>query len=196
MFDARHIANEFIILSKQHGPLLTHMQIQKLVYFAHARMLALHKRPLINESFRAWRYGPVARGLYDALKVNSSRRIRTSIRIPQQAKLPTRERDIIKWCFNEYGRLSGSALSNLTHAPGAPWARTENSDFIQDEIIEEYYLNEWKEETKASLEQIRSDPKIQAEIREGIEQLECGEYRTVSTFEELRDLVTLRAGST
>ena len=196
MFDARHIANEFIRLSKQHGPLLTHMQIQKLVYFAHARMLTLHKRPLIDESFRAWRYGPVARGLYNALKVNSTRRIQTFIQVPERVKLPARERDIIWWCFDRYGRSNGIALSKLTHAPGSPWDRTDNSDFIQDKIIEEYYLKKWKEETEAALEQIRSDTKIQAEINQGIEQLNRGEYRTVKTSEELRNLIALRAEST
>ena len=196
MVDVRHIANEFIRLSQQQGHFLTHMQIQKLVYFAHARMLALHKQPLINGSFRAWRYGPVVRELYDPLKGNSSRRIRTLIQVPEQVKLPLRERDIIKWCFDRYGRLYGVALSDLTHAPGSPWDRTENSYFIQDEMIEEYHLNEWKEETETALEQIHSDPKLQAEIKEGIEQLDRGEYRTVSTIEELRDLITLRAEST
>ena len=67
MHDARSVANEFIRLGIESKKPFTHMQIQKLAYFAHAFTLALYDRPLTNQRFEAWRYGPVSSAIYYSL---------------------------------------------------------------------------------------------------------------------------------
>ena len=198
MFEAAYIANEFIRRSLEQNTPLTHMHIQKLVYFAHARMLSLHRKPLISEEFEAWKYGPVVPELYDALKINGWKRIRKAIPLDSQPEIARRERDIINWSFSRYGHLGGPKLSELTHAPEAPWdkAKRQDSSVIRNEDIEQYYLEEWREETEATLKQLRSDPEIQAAVKEGIEQFERGEYYTVSNIEELQDLIASHAEAT
>ena len=68
VYDARSIANAFIQCARKHGKTLTPMHLQKLVYFAQARMLSIHRERLIHQDFEAWQLGPVVSDLYDALK--------------------------------------------------------------------------------------------------------------------------------
>ena len=62
------IANEFLKRAQNDGIPLTHMHVQKLVYIAHGWNLAVNNEPLIDESFVAWDYGPVAPSLFQALR--------------------------------------------------------------------------------------------------------------------------------
>ncbi|WP_053097881.1 type II toxin-antitoxin system antitoxin SocA domain-containing protein [Candidatus Coxiella mudrowiae] len=41
-----------------------------MIYLAHGAWLETRNKPLINESIEAWRYGPLIRSLYEAIKGN------------------------------------------------------------------------------------------------------------------------------
>ena len=142
MYDARCIANEFIRRANDQDLPLTHMQIQKLVYFAHARLLVLHGQPLIDQAFEAWEYGPVVPVLYHALKHNGSGVVGEAILMGEPPAYSSRVRDIFDWCFKQYGQLGALRLSKLTHAPDAPWARTLRNLTISNEKIQDYYAAE------------------------------------------------------
>ena len=200
MYDARHVANEFIRLANEHGRSLTHLEIQKLVYFAHARMLSLHKEPLISGAFQAWRYGPVVRQLYTALKDNGANQVREPIPAGPPPQFTRRARDIIAWSFNRYSHLSGIELSKLTHAPEAPWyqtlllmAETVSSPVIPNELIEQYYLGEWRPEIEATLARGANSLQIQAEVRRGMEEYERGDYSAATTLEEMQEMIARHA---
>ena len=200
MLDSRHVANEFIRLSEERGSSLTHMQIQKLVYFAHARMLSLHGEPLLAQKFEAWKLGPVIRTLYDALKNNGPMQVKAAIPMAMPADLSTREKDTIAWAFAKYRQLGGQELSKLTHAPDAPWynAKSESSlsnPIIDNDLIGQYYWAEWQEDLEVERERLRDDPEVQAAIAEGFTQLDCGESHSASSPEELQELVASRARS-
>ena len=60
--DPCQVANYFIKRALKEGKLFTPLQIQKLVFFAHAWGLALLNRPLLEKEFEAWAYGPVMPG--------------------------------------------------------------------------------------------------------------------------------------
>lgn len=194
MRDARHVANEFIRRSRERNRLLTHMQIQKLVYFAHARMLSLHRRPLISQNFEAWQYGPVVPVLYHALSRHGSDRVEEIIPMYTEAAHGARERDIVDWAFDKYSQLSGPELSELTHAPDEPWARTKERDVISNDSIESYYAEEWCEETLETLRRVRSNDDLMAAVGEGMAQFERGEFNTCRTPDELESIVAARAG--
>ena len=196
MRDARHIANEFIRRSRQQNRLLTHMQIQKLVYFAHARMLSLHGRPLISQNFEAWQYGPVVRDLYRSLNRHGSRRVQETIPMVTEGTGSIRERDIVNWSFNKYSQLSGPELSKLTHAPDAPWAKAQErgEDIIPNDSIESYYTEEWREDTLETLRRAQSNDDLMKTVGEGIAQFERGEFNTCRTPDELESIVATRAG--
>lgn len=47
---------------------LSHLKLQKLLYYCEAYHLAYFKRSVIDENFEAWVHGPVCRELYNTLK--------------------------------------------------------------------------------------------------------------------------------
>ena len=196
MRDARHIANQFIRRSRQQNRLLTHMQIQKLVYFAHARMLSLHGRPLISQNFEAWQYGPVVRDLYRALSHHGSTGVQETIPMGAEGAHSVRERDTVDWSFNKYSQLSGSELSKLTHAPNAPWATAQErgEDIIPNDSIESYYADEWHEGTLETIRRAHSNDDLMQAVGEGIAQFERGEFNSCRTPDELESIVAARAG--
>lgn len=54
-------------IDKDAGEFLGHLKVQMLVYYAEAWSLVLLGRELVEESFHAWAYGPVAVTVYDHL---------------------------------------------------------------------------------------------------------------------------------
>jgi uncharacterized phage-associated protein len=55
---------------KHYGP-MSHLKLQKLVYYCDAYSLAYFGKQLITDDFEAWVHGPVCRRLYDNLKDKS-----------------------------------------------------------------------------------------------------------------------------
>ena len=191
MYDALHIANEFIRLGHQHDYPLTNLQIQKLVYFAHARLLGLHGTPLITQNVRAWEHGPVVRELYDSLKHCGKEPVQDTIPVKGSFAPDLRVRDIIRWSFDGYAQLNPFDLSKLTHMPDGPWdkARKSSTEIISPASIEKYYMVIWRKETEQRLEKILAIPQIQNEVAEGFAALDSGEVVTF-TPETLREHIT------
>jgi uncharacterized phage-associated protein len=151
------IANEFIRRAAARNKHLTHMQVQKLVFFAHGFQLAMDKGPLIEESFEAWQFGPVVRRLYDALKRHGSKPIPRPIRWGDDTPfasdddgeafepLDADDDQLINVVFAKFGHLQAFQLSALTHAPGTPWEKvydqSEPNRVIPDEEIRSYFVN-------------------------------------------------------
>lgn len=55
---------------KYFGP-MSHLKLQKLLFYCQAYHLAKFDEPLFNEDFEAWVHGPVCRDVYDVLKGKS-----------------------------------------------------------------------------------------------------------------------------
>jgi uncharacterized phage-associated protein len=68
-YDGRAVANYFLSLAAAEGKLLTHLKLQKLLYYAHGRHLALSGEPLVESGFEAWPYGPVAPDVFSCFRV-------------------------------------------------------------------------------------------------------------------------------
>ena len=74
-YPANAVANELIDRAAESGTPLTQINIQKLVYFAHGWNFAWFDKPLSEEHFEAWQYGPVVRTLYRQFRRFGSERI-------------------------------------------------------------------------------------------------------------------------
>lgn len=141
------VANRFIALAERDGRRFTPMQLIKLAYIAHGFSLAINRRPLLNESIEAWRYGPVVPSLYRRLKRYGSRGV-DEVLPPAFFGLRTEQLDeddekLVDAVFDKYGQLSGTQLSYLTHRPGTPWAENYEPDTygaeIDDQQIRAHY---------------------------------------------------------
>jgi uncharacterized phage-associated protein len=137
---------------------ITHMKLQKLVYYAHGWWLAYNldnPPPLLNERPQVWQHGPVFSSMYHALKGFGN----TPIRFPQpefpmEAPPDVDENDdlilnFMDWIWVRYGQYSAIRLSDMTHQQGTPWRQiAEKYNFrvplrlpIPDDIMQRYFRN-------------------------------------------------------
>ena len=56
---------EYIL--KKVGP-MSHLKLQKLLFYVQAYHLAYFDSPIITDSFEAWAHGPVSRKIYNELR--------------------------------------------------------------------------------------------------------------------------------
>jgi uncharacterized phage-associated protein len=68
MYTPGAVANWLIAKAKETNTPLDHMQLQKLIYFAHGKYLAKYGRALVNEPAEAWQFGPVFPSVYHEYK--------------------------------------------------------------------------------------------------------------------------------
>ncbi len=120
--NALTIADEILKIAKRKGMDLTPMQLVKLTYIAHGWALAILDRDLFADRIEAWKYGPVIPSVYHATK-HWGRSSIPHVFIKENDPSPLGE-DVnifLEDVVSKYGRLSGYALSNLTHREGTPW---------------------------------------------------------------------------
>lgn len=136
-YDPRAVANLLLDLAdrEEDGLPITHIALQKLLYFAHGHFLIRTGKPLVGGPFEAWRYGPVQPAVYQAFKAEGDRPItsRASARnvmtgetsplaLPDDRMVRSQLRDILR----SYGHLSPARLVDISHAPRGPWATVVN----------------------------------------------------------------------
>lgn len=141
-YSAATVGNKFLDLARADGYPLTPMQIQKLVYFAHAWHLAYGAGPLISEPAQAWQWGPVFPSMYHAVKVWGGGPILSSIPQPEYARrgftplpptmpgsapsIPSGDHfanQLVERVWHVYRGMSGIQLSTLAHEPNGAWER-------------------------------------------------------------------------
>lgn len=139
---AQAVANALIRLAAEEKRPLTNMQLQKLVFLGQGYCLALLGSPLYFNNTHAWQWGPVVPKLYKELQKYGSAQVTEEIPAEDVLSADSKEYGIIQAVWNAYRKFTGSQLSQLTHLPGSPWAKTwETSKFgvIPIEAIQTYY---------------------------------------------------------
>lgn len=147
MYSALSVANAILNKAQAENKTLTNMQVQKLVFFAHAIYLAAYSSPLITQEVKAWPFGPVIPPLYNRLKKYGNGAITETLLAPKE-DAPLREDrkalNAINAAWRAYGDFSGSKMSAITHAVDSPWDiiwNKEDKKFepIPNELIATYY---------------------------------------------------------
>lgn len=128
--DARSICNVILDFADGMGVELTHVALQKLLFFAHAAYLLKTRRPLASGYFEAWRYGPVHTGAYMAFNSAGSTPIKfraerqdpfTGKRSPIPELADPGALSVINRVVEFQGKLSVAHLVALSQARGGPW---------------------------------------------------------------------------
>ena len=115
----QQIADWFLSqVDRDSGDSITHLKLQKLVYYAQAWSLALLDRALFDEDFEAWAHGPVLRELYSDLKHYGWDAIPAPERSLPEFDHETRE--LLLEVYRVYGEKRAKTLEILTHQE-APW---------------------------------------------------------------------------
>lgn len=112
------IANWFLAnIGREAGDLITHLKLQKLVYYAQAWSLAARGKPLFDEDIQAWAHGPVVPSLFRAFRGYGMDPI------PAPASVPCLDPETVELLgevLDVYGEHSAKKLEQLTHRE-RPW---------------------------------------------------------------------------
>lgn len=146
---------------KYFGP-MSHLKLQKLLFYCQAYHLAKFDEPLFEEDFQAWVHGPVCRDIYDILKAksvlysdvkyneydfDSSNKLSESISSVQF--------EIVNDVLNSLNSWTGSELEAATHNE-QPWinarkgySQNQNCEvIISKKDMKEFYkteMNGWSD---------------------------------------------------
>lgn len=121
-YDARLIADWFLLRADRDGKQLTQMKLQKLVYIAHGWYLGLTGRPLISDPVEAWKFGPVIRSLYRYFADYGANPIPTPGGTIAQIDQETER--FLEAIWDRYKDYDAIDLSAMTHAPNTPWSQS------------------------------------------------------------------------
>jgi len=144
------VAEYFIKLANYHGESITHLKLQKLVYYAQAWHIALNDRiPLFedNREFQAWQHGPVNYDLYQDYKKYEWKQINHE---PNDTLineyLSPREKEFIEEVASVYMQHGAYKLELMTHQE-EPWINARgglpndasSSEVINEDIMYSFY---------------------------------------------------------
>ena len=149
-YDPRLVANALLRKARERGENLTHLKLQKLLFFVQAWGLALHDNKVMSVFPEAWDYGPVFPPIYHELKGYGSRPIIGYLQEPftEKALVPgladTQFYELVEKVWERYGSLSAGQLSSLSHVTGGPWdnARKDGTRNIPSAEITQFYRNQ------------------------------------------------------
>lgn len=142
MYDARQIANWFVLRAQKDGKNLSIMQLLKLVYIAHGWHLETQNAPLFGNRIEAWQYGPVIPDVYNAFRKQGISIGTTSNSVPTLTADPA-DAALLEEIWDIYGKLPAFRLSDMTHVLGGPWdIATKAGGYyaqIPDILIQQHY---------------------------------------------------------
>lgn len=141
-YDPRSVANSLLDAAWRYDLTVTHLSLQKVVYFLHAQYLRDRARPLCLGYFEAWKHGPVHPQLWSAFK-NAGR---------DPVKHHAYGLDILSGMPKKVGEITDTAtllfidsrglelltipaprLVGMSHLSGGPWDRATKSSRGQRE---------------------------------------------------------------
>ena len=115
------------LLSKadiKEGDGMTHLKLQKLLYYCQGFALVLLGRALLSNEIEAWEHGPVVVDVYHEFKRYGDGII-NDLGPGNISILTDDEKSMIDDVYEVYGVYSASRLRNLTHNE-KPWIDAEN----------------------------------------------------------------------
>src|SRR2546423_871312 len=121
MASAEAVARYFLWLaaSEAEEDPVTHMRLQKLLYYAQGWALASREEPLFDAAIKAGQHGPAGREVSPRFPAHGSRPLPNAP--PQEpSELSERDRALVQWVWQMHGRFTASELRRQTHSE-PPW---------------------------------------------------------------------------
>lgn len=135
---------------------LSHLKLQKILYYIQSWSLAFDKTPLFNGKFQAWIHGPVNREIYDRFK--DTKYIYSSIDMKDVTQkdlnfpdLGEADKDHINAVLETYAPFTDSQLEKMTHDE-QPWLEARDGyepfqrceEEIKELTMQNYYASRLK----------------------------------------------------
>lgn len=128
---------------------ITHLKMQKLVYYAQGMSFAYLKQPLFSGDIEAWQHGPVLPCLYEYLKDYKKSNLMDKEELMCSCdSLEDDEKELLEMTFRKYGIFTAFRLRDMTHQE-SPWCdnyhRGEKNK-IPNEQIRCFFENDLEKE--------------------------------------------------
>lgn len=143
MYDARQIANWFLIRAQKDNKLFPIVTLLRLCFFAHGWHLEMRKAGLFKNDIEAWGIGPIVPNVYHSFRSQGQT---PQTPVPGYSfDLPDYDEKILEQIYQIYGHLDSFQLSKLCKSDGGPWdlARRYGGPFsrIYDREIKTHFEN-------------------------------------------------------
>jgi len=162
---AIHVANTILTLNdEEEGELISHLKLQKLLYYTQGIGLVFLKHPVFEEKIVAWQHGPVVPVIWDMFKQHGSDPIPNpknfEPRIIQESV-----RTLIQEVYMMYGQYSAWKLRDMTHEE-APWIQTPVNDEITHDRMKMHFGRMFQYRYPAFPPSVFSIPEYTTEVDE------------------------------
>lgn len=125
---------------------ITHLKVQKLLYYGQGISLALYNEPLFNENIYAWQHGPVIKEVYDFLSSYGRDDIKFEegwLNDVEKIERNDKFNNILNLTYDNFGGYTAWQLREKSHIPGGPWELTVKEkgmdEIIDNDVIKEYF---------------------------------------------------------
>lgn len=129
---------------------LTHLKLQKLLYYAQGVYLSLFGESLFNDAIEAWSHGPVIRQVYDTFSSKGRDEITvddapSDISIVREIEADAQVREALNMVYDNFAIYTAWQLRNMTHQVGSPWYQyylPNRNRTIPNDVIQRYFETE------------------------------------------------------
>jgi uncharacterized phage-associated protein len=134
------VADYLLAYMRERGDLVTHLKLQKLVYYAQAWFLAMHNEELFADDCEAWVHGPVYPALYNRFRDYAWKPILDAPdeqTFATEIALPFNVKEHLHEIVDVFGGESANTLERMTHRE-MPWIKARKGlpeDASSTEII-------------------------------------------------------------
>lgn len=149
--DSKYLVDYILV----RGGAMSHLKIQKILFYIQAYHLAYFDEPIIDDNFEAWVHGPVSRKVYNSAKDLSILHSEIQFVLDDGEEDPKKiildilnqsQIELLNDVIDELKDLSGLQLENMTHSE-YPWLNARKgfdvgercTVIITNDIIREYY---------------------------------------------------------
>jgi uncharacterized phage-associated protein len=144
--EALEIAKEILSYQSLESSLkISHLKLQKLLFYCQAYHLAILKIPLFEEDILAWDYGPVVYSVYKQYKKCDSSIIPPPTLTRKayhdgNGNFKSSSISVISTVMGAYSKFSAIELMGMTHSE-SPWqeAYESESKIISQDSMKKYY---------------------------------------------------------
>lgn len=144
MYKALDLAKYMVAKCTKDGYPITHLQLQKMLYFLQAYFLVNLSKPAFSEEIEAWRYGPVVRCVYNEYSCYGYSKIYETFDSYFEFEQDT-DKEVADYAIEKLRKYSASELVEKSHKVGSPWDLVyynkikNNKNTISCDLIKEYY---------------------------------------------------------
>lgn len=131
---AKHIVNFCI----NEGTPISNLQLQKMLYFCQVKCYQDFSRPLFEDDFEAWRYGPVIPSVYRLFSIYGGNEI--TRRVEGGKPLSPSEENLVERVVTRLLPLRPWELVKMTHSQGSPWDQTYKGGSGSGCVIEKTFI--------------------------------------------------------